>query len=68
MGNAIKGLIWGVFLGGLAGLGVCIWLISETLLFPGDTMVAGALICGTCGYIYGDSFFEWLKDNWNSFV
>lgn len=68
MGNAIKGLIWGAFLGALSGLGVCIWLISGTLLFPGDTMVAGALICGAFGYIYGDSFFEWLKSNWDSFI
>ena len=68
MGDAIKGLIVGTFLGGIAGLGMCIWLFTENILFPGDTMVAGALICGTCGYIWGDEFFEWLKENWRRFT
>lgn len=62
--DGIKGLIIGAVLGALVGLGVCVWLITETLLFPGDTMVAGALICGVCGYVWGDDFFDWLKDNW----
>jgi hypothetical protein len=66
--DAIKGLVLGAILGGFAGLGICIWLIAETLLFPGDTMVAGALICGFCGYRWGDDFFDWLSDNWHHFT
>lgn len=66
--DAIKGLFIGAILGGLAGLGACIWLIPGTLLFPGDTMVAGAAICGTCGYVWGDEFFEWLKEHWQQFT
>lgn len=64
MANAVKGLIVGAFLGGLAGLGACVWLIPVTLFFPGDTILAGAIICGACGYIWGDSFFDWLSEHW----
>ncbi len=66
--QGIRGLIVGSVLGALAGLGICTWLLAETLLFPGDTMVAGALICGAAGYIWGDEFFEWLKDHWHWFT
>jgi Mg/Co/Ni transporter MgtE len=52
-----KGLLVGSFLGGLAGLGVCMWLIDGTLHFPGDTMLFGALICGVLGFLYGQRFF-----------
>ncbi len=62
--DAIYGLLLGAVIGALAGLGICVWLLAETLWFPGDTMVAGALICGFCGYRWGDDFFEWIKDNW----
>ncbi len=68
MRDAVKGLILGAFLGGIAGLGACIWLITETLIFPGDTMVAGALICGVCGFVWGDEFFEWVRDHWPHFL
>jgi hypothetical protein len=66
--DAIKGLIIGAILGAVAGLGACIWLITETILFPGDTMVMGALFCGGLGYRYGDEFFEWLREHWDSFI
>jgi ABC-type nitrate/sulfonate/bicarbonate transport system permease component len=63
-GQGLKGLLVGVPLGGLAGLGVCMWLIDGTLLFPGDTMLFGAILCGVLGFLYGETFFQWLKDNW----
>ncbi len=63
--DGIKGLVVGAILGGLAGLGVCFWLLAETPFFPGDTIVAGALICG---YRWGDDFFDWLNDYWHHFI
>ena len=66
--QSLRGLIFGAVLGALAGLGVCVWLLAETLFFPGDTMVAGALICGVAGYIWGDEFFEWLDNHWHWFT
>ena len=66
--DGIKGMIVGALLGGLAGLGVCVWLLPEAPLFPGDTMVAGTILCGFCGYRWGDDFFDWLKDNWHHFI
>ncbi len=65
MTDAIKGVAVGTLIGGVAGLGVCIWIIPETSLFPGDTILAGAVICGVLGQIYGDSFFTWLGENWH---
>ena len=59
-----KGLIVGTILGGLGGLGACIWLIPGTLFFPGDTMLFGAVICGALGFLIGEAFFEWLKERW----
>lgn len=68
MFDAIKGIIIGAGMGGLAGLGVCIWLLPENLFFPGDTMLVGAIVCGVLGHIYGDSFFEWLGENWHHWI
>ena len=68
MASAIKGLFIGSLIGALAGLGTCVWLITETLLFPGDTMLFGAVVCGTCGFIWGESFIEWLKEHWHHFT
>ncbi len=62
--EGLKGLLFGGLIGGLAGLGVCVWLISGTLLFPGDTILAGALICGVLGFLYGEVFLDWLRNNW----
>ena len=62
--DALKGVLLGGCFGGLAGLGACIWLIPGDLLFPGDTILFGAVICGIGGYIGGDAFFEWLGENW----
>lgn len=65
MGDAIKGMIVGAFLGAITGLGLGVWLLAETLFFPGDTMLAGAIVCGTCGYLWGDDFFDFVKDYWH---
>ena len=56
--------ILGGLIGAAAGLGVCVYLIPFTILFPGDTMVAGALLFGGCGYVYGEPFADWLIENW----
>jgi len=67
-GEGAKGLWVGARVGGLAGLGVCMWLIEGTLLFPGDTMLFGAIICGVLGFLMGETFFDWLKERWHWFV
>ena len=62
--NALTGALLGALIGGGLGLGACIWIIEGTLLFPGDTIIAGALICGTLGFFFGEDFIEWLKESW----
>lgn len=67
-GEGAKGLWVGALAGGLVGLGVCMWLIEGTRLFPGDTILFGAIICGVLGFLMGETFFEWLKERWHWFV
>lgn len=67
-GEGAKGLLVGALIGTFAGLGVCMWLIPGTLLFPGDTMLFGASICGTAGFLGGEAFFDWLKEHWRWFI
>ena len=63
MSSTAKGVFIGGSLGSSAGLGACMWLIPDDwTLFPGDTMLAGALICGMLGYVYGEAFIEWMLD------
>lgn len=62
--HTIWGVILGAFTGASAGLGVCVYLIPGTLLFPGDTILIGAILFAFLGYKYGDSFFDWIRDNW----
>lgn len=64
IGDAIKGILVGGFFGGLAGLGVCVWLFDSPLLFTGDTIVIGAAVFGVAGYFLGDQFFDWVKEYW----
>lgn len=64
MANVVTGVFLGALVGGGLGLGACIFIIEGTLWFPGDTIVAGALICGTLGFFLGEGFIEWLKENW----
>jgi hypothetical protein len=61
------GALWGVLIGGLGGLGVCIWLIDDPPFFPGDTIAIGACICGFLGFFIGEPFLEWMKENWHWF-
>ena len=62
--DRIAAAVVGALFGSLIGLGICWGLIAEDLLFVGDTIVAGALICGTLGFIFGDRFVDWLRENW----
>jgi hypothetical protein len=62
--DALKGLVIGAVLGALVGLAACVWIFTETLFFEGDTMVLGALMCGTGGYFWGEEFFDTLREYW----
>jgi len=62
------GAMWGVLIGALAGLGVCIWVIDIPPFFPGDTIVVGAVICGLLGFFLGERFHEWMKAHWDWFT
>ncbi len=64
IGNIIAGTLLGALCGAGVGLGVCMFIIDEPPLFPGDTILIGAIICGTLGYFWGEGFIEWLKENW----
>jgi hypothetical protein len=65
--NVVWGVLLGAVVGGGLGLGACTFIIEGTLLFPGDTILAGAILCGTLGFFLGEGFIEWLKENWFSF-
>lgn len=67
IGTAIFGAFLGALVGGGLGLGVCVFVIEGTWLFTGDTVLIGAIICGTLGMIYGEPFVYWLKENWDWF-
>jgi hypothetical protein len=62
--HGAKGLLYGGLMGGMMGLGVCMYLIEGTWLFPGDTIAIGALVCGILGFLFGEVFIDWLKANW----
>lgn len=64
VGNVVAGVLLGALAGGGLGLGTCIYIIEGTLLFTGDTVLFGALLCGTLGFFLGAGFIEWLKENW----
>ncbi|HJN08135.1 MAG TPA: hypothetical protein QF564_05540 [Pirellulaceae bacterium] len=51
--DAIKGIIFAAVLGGLAGLGACVWLFTENLLFTGNAALVGAVVCGILGHRAG---------------
>lgn len=67
-GEGAKGLWVGALIGGLFGLGLCTYVLRDTLLFPGDTILFGAVVCAVLGFLYGEVFFEWLKERWYWFV
>lgn len=62
--NGVAGAMLGTLVGGGLGLGVCVFVIEGTWLFSGDTVLFGAVICGTLGMIFGEPFIDWLKENW----
>lgn len=62
--DGLYGMLGGAVLGALGGLGVCMWIIDEPPFFQGDTILIGGVICGVLGFIFGESFLEWLKENW----
>lgn len=62
----MAGVVLGALLGAMIGLGICMYVLPFTILFPGDTIVAWALICWIAGLIYGEPFIDWLLENfWN---
>jgi hypothetical protein len=63
-GNTMTGALVGALIGGGLGLGACIYIFEGTLLFAGDTVLVGAVVCGTLGFFLGKGFIEWLKENW----
>ncbi len=66
--HAVQGAIFGGAIGAFAGLGMCMWILPDDWnLFPGDTILAGAIVCGVLGLIYGEAFIEWLQKNWDWF-
>ena len=62
--NIVAGIILGALIGGGLGLGVCLYVFEGTLLFPGDTVLFGAVVCGALGFFLGGGFIEWLKEHW----
>lgn len=61
IGDGCLGIVLGAIVGGLLGLGVCVWFLTETWLFPGDTILIGATACGCLGFWLGEPFLEFLK-------
>jgi hypothetical protein len=66
MSDAIKGAVVGLFLGATGGLGVCMWILEEPLFFTGDTMLIGGVLGTVAGVIWGEDFFEFVKEYWYS--
>lgn len=62
--NVAAGVLLGALIGGGLGLGACIFIFVETLFFTGDTVLLGAVLCGTLGYFLGERFIDWLVENW----
>jgi uncharacterized protein YcfJ len=62
--NVVLGTLLGGLTGGLLGLGACMYIFEAPLLFTGDTILIGAVVCGALGYYLGEGFIEWLKENW----
>ena len=62
-----KGLLAGALLGALGGSS-WIWMFDAPLFFTGDTILFGAAVCGLLGFLFGESFFEWLKEHFHWFT
>jgi hypothetical protein len=63
--SAVYGALVGLFIGASGGWFACAYLFPETLFFPGDTMLFGAVLFGFLGYRYGHRFIDevwsWLR-------
>lgn len=64
MHNTIIGLAFGVLIGSGIGLGACMLFFDEPLLFPGDTIAIGGVVCGALGFFVGEPFIEFMKEHW----
>ncbi len=64
LANIISGVLLGALVGAGLGLGVCVYIIEGTWLFTGDTVLFGVIICGVLGFLFGEPFIDWLKENW----
>jgi hypothetical protein len=62
MSDAVKGMFGGAFIGGIIGLWACMYVLGDaTLAFPGDTILAGAVIGAFGGAVWGEDFMDWLS-------
>ena len=72
MGDALKGLVFGMLLGASFGFGIDFFTQGPPYYFGLEFTAAGALIVGLhfaiCGYLWGERFFDWLGDNWHHFL
>ena len=64
MSDVIKAMIAGTALGAFSGFAFSALVPVETWLFAGEWIVAGAMIGGICGLIWGDDFLDWVKAYW----
>lgn len=64
LANVLKATGLGALIGAGIGWGACVFVIDDPLLFPGDTILFGAILCGLLGYVFGDSFVDRLQDRW----
>lgn len=64
MGDATKGLFLGMLLGATGGLGVCMWILEDSIFFTGDTVLIGGVLGTIAGFIWGDDFFDFVREHW----
>lgn len=64
MSDAVKGALWGILLGTSLGLGICVWILVDPLLFTGDTILIGGIFGAIAGCLWGEAFFDFVKDYW----
>jgi hypothetical protein len=62
--SRIASTISAAALGALVGFGTQFFLFDGGLWFPGDIVLAFALVCGTLGFFLGEQFIEWMRENW----
>ena len=62
--EGLTGLFVGAGIGVVAGFSLGTWSFELSLLYLVLAMLAGAVICGVAGFLFGESFLEWLKNYW----